>query len=94
MSKAVHAFSSQREIYRLCIEHNTLHHREVGEILRRELLAHHTPFSFVDLACGDPELTSSVLLDTKVNSYTGVDFCTSALTLAKNHLTPLPDVQT
>lgn len=94
MSKAVHAFFSQWEIYRLCIEHNTLHHREVGEILRRELLARHTPFSFLDLACGDAELTSSVLRDTKVNSYTGVDFCASALTLAKNHLAPVPVTQT
>ena len=38
MSDPVHTFFSQWEIYRLCIEHNTLHHREVGEILRRELL--------------------------------------------------------
>jgi ubiquinone/menaquinone biosynthesis C-methylase UbiE len=94
MSKAVHAFFSQWEIYRLCIEHNTLHHREVGEILRRELRMCSKPFSFLDLACGDAELTASVLLDTKVSSYTGVDFCAPALGLAKKHLAKLAAPQT
>lgn len=82
MSEAVHAFFSQWEIYRLCIEHNTLHHREVGEILRRELLARPDPFTFLDLACGDADLTAAALSGTKITAYTGVDFSTPALTLA------------
>ena len=82
MSEAVHAFFSQWEIYRLCIEHNTLHHREVGDILRRELLARPKPFTFLDLACGDADLTAAALQDTKVRCYTGVDFSAPALALA------------
>lgn len=84
MSEAVHAFFSQWEIYRLCIEHNTLFHREVGEILHRELLARTEPFTFLDLACGDADLTAAALRGTKVSAYTGVDFSAPALALAGN----------
>jgi Methylase involved in ubiquinone/menaquinone biosynthesis len=82
MSEAVRAFFSQWEIYRLCIEHNTLFHREVGKILRRELLARPAPFTFLDLACGDADLTTAALSGTKVSAYTGVDFSTPAIALA------------
>lgn len=61
MSEAVHAFFSQWDIYRLCIEHNTLFHREVGDILRRELQEQTGPFTFLDLACGDAEVTAAAL---------------------------------
>lgn len=89
MSEAVHAFFSQWDIYRLCIEHNTLFHREVGEILRRELLAHTEPFTFLDLACGDADLTAAALQGTKISAYTGVDFSAPALTLAANTIADL-----
>jgi len=89
MSEAVHAFFSQWEIYRLCIEHNTLFHREVGEILHRELLARTEPFTFLDLACGDADLTAAALRGTRVSAYTGVDFSAPALTLAANKIAEL-----
>ena len=89
MSKAVHAFFSQWEIYRLCIEHNTLFHREVGEILRHELQARTEPFTFLDLACGDAGLTAAALHGTKVVAYTGVDFSAPALALAASKLSEL-----
>ena len=89
MSDPVHSFFSQWEIYRLCIEHNTLFHREVGAILRRELLARHEPFTFLDLACGDADLTAAALRDTQISSYTGVDFSAPALALAANKIAEL-----
>jgi len=89
MSEAVHAFFSQWEIYRLCIEHNTLFHREVGAILRCELLARTEPFTFLDLACGDADLTAAALQGTKVSAYTGVDFSAPALALAANKVAEL-----
>lgn len=89
MSEAVHAFFSQWEIYRLCIEHNTLFHREVGEILHRELLARPEPFSILDLACGDAELTAAALHGTKVKAYSGVDFSAPALALAAEKVAEL-----
>jgi ubiquinone/menaquinone biosynthesis C-methylase UbiE len=94
MSEAVHAFFSQWDIYRLCIEHNTLFHREVGAILRRELLARSEPFTFLDLACGDAELTAVALRGTKTSAYTGVDFSAPALTLAANKITELGSPRT
>lgn len=89
MSEAVHAFFSQWEIYRLCIEHNTLFHREVGAILRRELLDRNEPFTFLDLACGDADLTAAALRNTRMSSYTGVDFSAPALALAANKIAEL-----
>ena len=82
MSEAVRAFFSQWDIYRLCIEHNTLFHREVGAILRRELQEQSRPFTFLDLACGDAEVTAAALRETKVTAYTGVDFSAPAIALA------------
>jgi ubiquinone/menaquinone biosynthesis C-methylase UbiE len=89
MSEAVHTFFSQWDIYRLCIEHNTLFHREVGEMLRRELRARAEPFTFLDLACGDADLTAAALHGTKVSAYTGVDFSAPALALAANKIAQL-----
>ena len=89
MSEAVHAFFSQWEIYRLCIEHNTLFHREVGEILGRELQVRTGPFTFLDLACGDADLTAAALRGTQVSAYVGVDFAAPALALAANKVAEL-----
>ena len=89
MSEAVRAFFTQWEIYRLCIEHNTLHHREVGAMLRDGLMDLDKPFTFLDLACGDAELTTAALRGTKVASYTGVDFSAPALASAEEKTSPL-----
>lgn len=89
MSEAVHAFFSHWDVYRLCIEHNTLFHREVGDILRREWQKRATPFTFLDLACGDAELTAAALRGTRVSAYTGVDFSAPAVALAAQNLAAL-----
>jgi SAM-dependent methyltransferase len=89
MSDPVHSFFSQWEIYRLCIEHNTLFHREVGGILRREMLDGTEPFTFLDLACGDADLTAAALQGTQISFYTGVDFSAPALALAANRTAEL-----
>lgn len=83
MLRDVQAFFTSWEIYRLCIEHNTLHHREVGAILGAELAARSTPFDFLDLACGDAQTSSAALRGTAVKSYTGIDFSAPALELAR-----------
>ena len=89
MSDPVHTFFSQWEIYRLCIEHNTLFHREVGAILHREMLERNGPFTFLDLACGDADLTAAALCDTAISAYTGVDFSAPAVALAANKIAEL-----
>ncbi|MEY3480821.1 MAG: hypothetical protein RIQ71_1596 [Verrucomicrobiota bacterium] len=90
MVSAVHAFFSQWDIYRLCIEHNTLCHREVGAILRDELAGRTEPFSFLDLACGDAELTAGALRGSRVARYAGVDFAQPAIELAREKTSDLP----
>lgn len=85
MSHTVHDFFSQWDIYRLCLEHNTLHHREVAQILVRELASCREPFGFLDLASGDAHVTATALAGTRVASYTAVDFSAPALDLARGH---------
>lgn len=81
----VRSFFTQWDIYRLCIEHNTLHHREVGALLRSELAARQAPFHFLDLASGDATLTAQALGGLPVASYTAVDFSAPALALAREN---------
>lgn len=90
MSRTIHDFFSQWDIYRLCLEHNTLHHREVARILSRELASCHEPFRFLDLASGDAHVTATALAGTQVASYTAVDFSAPALELARVHTAELP----
>lgn len=85
----VHGFFSNWDVYRLCIEQNTLHHREAGSILREELLGRPIPFDFLDLACGDAQMTAKALSGTEVHSYTGVDFSAAALALAHENVAHL-----
>lgn len=82
MQSDVHKFFSNWEVYRLCIEHNTLHHREVERILHEELSVRGGSFGFLDLACGDAELTARALAGTRVRCYTGVDFSAPAIEIA------------
>lgn len=89
MVSAVHSFFSQWDIYRLCIEHNTLFHREVGQILASELLARTESFTFLDLACGDADLTAAALQGSRVGAYTGVDFSAPALAFAADKVSAL-----
>lgn len=85
MVETVRSFFTNWDIYKLCIEHNTLFHREVGTILRARLRARTAPFTFLDLACGDATLTAAALRGTAVRSFTGVDFSAPALALAKEN---------
>lgn len=83
MAETVRSFFTSWDTYRLCIEHNTLFHREVGAVLRTRLAAQIAPFTFLDLACGDASLTVGALRGTPVSCFTGVDFSATALALAK-----------
>lgn len=84
------AFFTEWQTYRLFKDANFLHHREVGDILQRELAARPEPFSFLDLASGDASASSKFLRGTKVAHYTAVDFSKPALDLARKNTAPLP----
>jgi ubiquinone/menaquinone biosynthesis C-methylase UbiE len=85
----VQAFFAQWEVYRQCIKHNTLHHREVWAMLHAGL-EKQPPFRFLDIACGDAVMTTAALAGTAVTSYTGVDFCGPALEEARRITQELP----
>lgn len=85
MKKAVADFFAHWEVYRLCIEHNTLHHREVESALRIEMTGAPAGFRFLDLAAGDAWTTSRVLAGKPVNFYRAVDFSAEALDYARRN---------
>jgi SAM-dependent methyltransferase len=87
--RAVERFFAQWQVYRLCIEHNTLHHRQVEAVLRREADSWPSGFRFLDLACGDAWTTSRVLAGKGCGFYRGVDFSNEALELARGNTAAL-----
>jgi hypothetical protein len=59
---ALAQFQEQWETYRKLVESGCLAHREVGAILRETLNdVFKSPFSFLDIACGDARLMKAVL---------------------------------
>jgi SAM-dependent methyltransferase len=88
---ALKQFQEQWATYRKLITSNYLSHREVGSILHNtlnEILA--SPFSFLDIACGDASMMKTALRGTKVRHYHGIDLSQPALDLAVANLADLP----
>ena len=84
------AFFNEWKTYRLFKDSNFLHHREVADILQRELVERDASFSFLDLAAGDASASSKFLRGTRITSYTAVDFSNPALELARDNTSALP----
>jgi len=64
---ALAQFQEQWETYRKLVESGCLAHREVGAILRETLNnVFKSPFSFLEIACGDANLMKAVLPGTQV----------------------------
>ena len=81
---AMRAFRDQWQVYQKLVDNNYLSHREVREILHRQLAATITrPFRFLDLACGDASMTVAALKETPVTEYHGIDLSAPALAMAK-----------
>ena len=88
---ALAQFQDQWATYRKLIASNDLSHREVGGILRNtlnEVFA--SPFSFLDIACGDASMMKTALRGTKVRHYHGIDLSQAALELADANLAQSP----
>jgi hypothetical protein len=84
---ALAQFQEQWATYRKLIASNSLSHHEVGDILRdslNELFA--SPFTFLDIACGDASIMKTALRGTKVRHYHGIDLSQPALKLAAANL--------
>jgi hypothetical protein len=84
-------FQEQWETYRKLVDSGCLAHREVGAILRETLNdVFKSPFSFLDIACGDASLMKAVLPGTHIRHYHGIDLSQPALELAAANLAGLP----
>jgi cyclopropane fatty-acyl-phospholipid synthase-like methyltransferase len=88
---ALAQFQQQWATYRKLIASNDLSHREVGAILHDTLNeAFASPFTFLDIACGDASMMKTALRGTKVRHYQGIDLSQPALELAAANLAGLP----
>jgi len=81
--EALDMFQYEWGIYQKLVRANEMHHRELGQILRRLIETRFDrPFTFLDLACGDASLARCVLKGSKVVRYEGIDLSRPALTCA------------
>jgi Methyltransferase domain len=88
---ALAQFQEQWATYGKLVEGNYLAHRELAGILRNTLNEKFpSPFSFLDIACGDASMMKSALRGTKVRHYHGIDLSEPALELAAANLAELP----
>jgi ubiquinone/menaquinone biosynthesis C-methylase UbiE len=87
---AMQAFRHQWQAYQKLVDNDDLAHREVREILHRQILdTIGRPFRFLDLACGDASMTVAALKDTPVIEYHGIDLSAPALEFAKKSVESL-----
>lgn len=83
-------FKQQWAVYSKLVEHNHLHHREVGAAIRSAVAAMGgASLRLLELACGDAAMTVNALKGLPLAHYTGVDFSVQALALAANNLEQL-----
>jgi SAM-dependent methyltransferase len=76
--------------YQKVLAANTLYHHEMGEALKKFLLTIHSPFSFVDIGCGDCSTIVPILKDQKIKSYIGIDAAADVLKLAIENTKVIP----
>ncbi|MCK7613366.1 class I SAM-dependent methyltransferase [Roseibium sediminicola] len=90
-SEALDMFQYEWGIYHKLVRANEMHHRELGQILRRLIETRFDrPFTFLDLACGDASLARCVLKGSKVSRYEGIDLSRPALKCAAEVMAEVP----
>ncbi len=84
---ALMQFRKQWTSYQKLVDNDYLSHREVGQLLHGTLAkSFDTPFTFLDIACGDASLPKAALQDTPVRHYHGIDLAEPAIELAAANL--------
>jgi cyclopropane fatty-acyl-phospholipid synthase-like methyltransferase len=80
-------FKKNWETYQKALANNYMEHREIYGVLHKLLTDYlPTPFSLLELGCGDASLTVQALLNTTVASYTGIDLSAAALEIAQGNM--------
>jgi|GEM_PF-160443 len=82
---------SQWHIYRLIVDHDRLSHRGIHEALGNFVRTNRrSPFSLLDIGCGDAGFIAKTFSQTQIASYVGVDASRSALAEARRELGSVP----
>lgn len=90
-ARAMEQFQKQWATYQKVVDADFLFHKEVGDILQRELTADFpSSFTFLDIACGDASMPKRILPGTKARHYHGIDLSEPALELAAANLKGVP----
>jgi len=88
-------FQKNWEIYQKVVVNNYMEHREFSSALYKFLSDYwQTPFSLLELGCGDASLTVQALLNTTVTSYIGIDLSGVALEIAQVNMAQIKCEQT
>lgn len=84
-------FNDQWQLYQKVLNNNYMGHKEIYGVLHNFLINHlQTPFSLLDLGCGDASITTQALLNTSISHYKGVDLSETALEIARRNLELIP----
>jgi ubiquinone/menaquinone biosynthesis C-methylase UbiE len=77
-------FVNSWDVYRKMVDNDYLSHRGAYAALRSVLLARgQSPFSFLDVACGDASMSAQALVGTGVRAYAGIDISEDAISRAR-----------
>ncbi|MFT5470359.1 MAG: ubiquinone/menaquinone biosynthesis C-methylase UbiE [Verrucomicrobiales bacterium] len=82
----IQAFFDGWEIYRTVIDRNFMSHRELGDALVAHFANRPSGGRFLDLGCGDADMTSRVIRESRFTNYLGVDLAEIALQHARENL--------
>lgn len=83
----VRQFFDHWALYQKIAGHNYLGHQEAYSKLREVLKTRLSlGFSLIDLGCGDASFMASILKDTAIQRYDGVDISSEALSLARKNM--------
>lgn len=83
-------FFSSWDNYRAVIDSDAMEHRAIYAAIHEILMERNTPFSLLDLGCGDAAGTGPAMAETLVDHYIGVDIAAPALSFAARTLENSP----
>jgi methyltransferase family protein len=88
---ALEQFQKQWATYQKLVDSDSLSHKEIGKFLNAALKKDFaSPFSFIDIACGDASEMRRALPGTAIRHYHGIDLSEPALELAAANLKDMP----
>lgn len=80
----IRGFFDQWHVYDLLVQNDYMSHTEIHAALKEALsVSRGSPFSVMDLGCGDASMTAQTLRNLPVTRYVGVDLSRIALEIAK-----------